>query len=197
MGQVLMVISTTVSALAALSIAVLTFFLVRATNRYAGETTTYVRLVQEQLNLLRAQLAAPLLLDVGPLQVMPQEVFVRCRHSGNASSFPAIITAIRLELRLFDSGEEAEFTDEQPLNNEVLKPGGTWRKWVRGLTVSKVVTLPAPGFLGLIRGAKERSVGRLTASLRFQRAGQTEQEEITREYWVRMTLFGPPKLDPL
>ncbi len=55
MGQVAIVISAVVSAASAAFIAVLTFFLVRATKAYTRETTTYVRLVQEQLNLLRAQ----------------------------------------------------------------------------------------------------------------------------------------------
>src|SRR5437588_2727052 len=98
MGQVLIEVATAVSALATVSIAVLTVFLVRATNRYVRETAAYVRLVQEQLNLLRAQLAAPLLLEAALLATPPQLV-VKCRHSGNASSLPAIIKAIRLELQ--------------------------------------------------------------------------------------------------
>lgn len=81
------------AALAALVSAVATAVMARFSWRLASSTERYVRLLQEQLNLLRAQLAAPLLLDVSIIQGVPLRLLVRCRHSGNPSSLPAIVKA--------------------------------------------------------------------------------------------------------
>ena len=191
-------VSTVVSALAAVSIAVLTFFLVRATNKYVQETTTYVRLAQEQLNLLRAQLAAPLLLDAVSLRTTPPQLLVRCRHTGNPSSLPALIKAIRLELWALDGNGSPELTDEQR-HDEVLKPGRTWARWIQGRVTAKLVILPAPSLLGFLfrHGPGHQVSGRLTVALSFLRAGQAELEEVVHEYEVHSRVLGPPRLSPL
>jgi hypothetical protein len=139
-------ISAIVSALAAVSVATLTFFLVRATN-------TYVRLVQQQLSLLRAQLAAPLLLDVSIIQGVPLRLIVRCRHSGNPSSLPAIVRTASVHVYPVESAEESEAGEEVSLN-DILKPGKTWSRIFAGAPSLKIGSLPAPSlWRALFHGA--------------------------------------------
>jgi hypothetical protein len=193
MGQVLIVISTAVSALAALSIAVLTFFLVRATNRYVKETTKYVCLVQEQLGLLRAQLAAPLLLDVDLFPGTPLQLFARCRHSGNPSSLSAIIKGVTLRIHAVGGGEETLALDDQHFD-DVLNPGKAWRKPVGPKVAAKIAGLRPPElWRALLHGGPwHQAAGGLSVTLRFQRAGQAEFEEVTRDYEVRTRALGGP-----
>ncbi len=191
MGQTWIVISAVVSALAAVSIAVLTFFLVRATNKYVGETTKYVRLVQEQLDLLRAQLAPPLLLDIELVPDAFLQLFARCRHSGNSSSLNVILKAIEIRMCPLEGGEEAEIADRQGLNDFLLKPGKTWSRHI----AVKIAALPTPRPWRF--WFRRQTVGRLNVTLQFQRAGQIETGEVQREYEVRTAFFPGPKLYPL
>jgi hypothetical protein len=59
--------------------------------------------------------------------------------------------------------------------------------------------LPAPGLFRFLfhQGPGHQISGRLTVILRFQRSGQTELEEIVREYEVHSRVLGPPRLSPL
>jgi hypothetical protein len=198
MGQVLIVISTAVSALAALTIAVLTFFLVRATGRYVQATIKYARLVQEQLDLLRAQLAAPLLVDVIFVQATAPQLIAKCRHSGNPSSLPAIIKAVSLRMSPLQGGGQDEVSDGFSLN-DILGPGKTWTKSFGGKIAVKIGGFPAPGLWRALfhGGPRQQTAARLSVTLRFQRGGQTELEEVTREYEVRTRHFGGPTLVPL
>lgn len=179
-------ISAVVSAFAALSIAVLTFFLVRATNRYVAETAKYVRLVQEQLNLLRAQLAAPLLLDVWFFNGASPQLTLKCRHSGGPSSLPAILKHAVLQFYPLEGPTEAEVSDEVSLN-QILSPGKTWSRSLTGKVAAKISRLPSPNpWHALFRGGPRlRAAGRLSVTLRFQRSGQAESEKASAEYEVR------------
>lgn len=199
MAQTFIVISTVVSALAALSVACLTLFLVRATNRYVAETAKYVRLVQEQLDLLRAQLAAPLFLSASFIQGTTPQLVVSCRHSGNPSSLNAILRAVTLQLLPPQGAEEAKEPEEHRLDNVVLKPGKTWRTSLGGTVALRIGRLPAPGFWRALLhgGPRQQTVARLCVTLRFQRGGQTDLEEVTSEYEVRTQHVGGPALVPL
>lgn len=192
MAQTFIVISTVVSALAALSVACLTLFLVRATNRY-------VRLVQEQLGLLRAQLAAPLFLSASFIQGTTPQLVVSCRHSGNSSSLNAILQAVTLLLLPLQDEEEVKGPEEHSLSNVVLKPGKTWRTSFGGTVALRIGRLPAPGFWRALLhgGPRQQAAARLSVTLRFQRGGQTDPEEVTSEYEVRTQHIGGPALVPL
>ncbi len=181
-------ISAIVSALAAVSVATLTFFLVRATN-------TYVRLVQQQLSLLRAQLAAPLLLDVSIIQGVPLRLMVKCRHAGNQSSLPAIVKAALVHVYPLQAGVETEATEEVPLN-DILKPGKTWSRTFVGAASLKIGSFTAPNLWHALfhGGQRQLVVATLSVTLHFQRGGQTELEEVTSEYEVRTRHFGGPAL---
>lgn len=184
-------ISAIVSALAAVSVATLTFFLVRATNRY-------VRLVQQQLSLLRAQLAAPLLLDVSIIQGVPLRLIVRCRHSGNPSSLPAIVKAALVHVYPLEGGVETEASEEVSIN-DILKPGKTWSRIFAGAPSLKIGSLPAPSLWRALfhGGPRQQMVATLSVTLHFQRGGQTELEQVTSEYEVRTRHFGGPALAAL
>jgi len=188
-----------VAAVAAIVSAVATAVMVRLSSRLARSTENYARLVQEQLDLLRAQLAAPLLLDVNFLQGPVPQLTARCRHSGNSSSLPAILTAVTLRLLLPEGSEESQETEEHRLNDDILKPGKTWSRSFGDTTALKIGRLPAPAFWRAVfhGGPRQQTAARLSVTLRFRRGGQTGIEEVTREYEVRTRHFGGPALEPL
>lgn len=189
MGQVLIVISAVVSAVAAASVAALTVFLVRATNRY-------VRLVQEQLDLLRAQLRATLVLDVRfSLVGVDSKFFVTCTHAGSLSSLPAIIKAVTLRTRPLEGREGGDAPDEHSFN-DVLQPGRTWSRLVGGSVAAKIAGMPPPGLLRALfhRGPWQQAVGLLSVTLSFERGGQARLEEVTRDYEVKTRLLRGPEL---
>lgn len=198
MAQTWIAVSAVVSALAALSIAALTFFLVRATNRYVAETAKYVRLAQEQLTLLRTQLAAPLLLNASSIHGSTPQICIVCRHSGSPSSLPAILRAVVLTVQPTNSGEDARVAEEVPVGDFVLQPGKAWSKALAGKIAAKVAVMPKPSLTRALfhGGIKKQTSGTLVATLRFQRAGQTETEEVTKEYEIRTHLLKGTTLVP-
>lgn len=92
-------------------------------------------------------------------------------------------------------GVETEASEEASLN-DVLKPGKTWSQTFGGAAAVKIGSLPAPNFWRALLhgGPRQQAVATLSVTLRFQRGGQTELEQVTSEYEVRTRHFGGPAL---
>jgi hypothetical protein len=136
-----------------------------------------------------------LLLDLGLFPGTPLQLFARCRHSGNPSSLSAIIKRLTLRIHPVDAGEETLALDDQHFD-DVLKPGNAWRKPVGPKVAAKIAGLRRPGVWRALlhRGPWQQAAGGLSVTLRFQRAGQAEFEEVTRDYEVRTRALGGPVL---
>ena len=193
MDRTLVAISAVISALAALSIVFLTCSLVGATKQYVAETAKYVHLVKEQLDLFRAQLAAPLLLDVSFVEGLTPQLTIRCRHAGNSSSLPIVLESVDLQL-VPRAGQAAS---EQHSLSDFLNPGRAWGRSFSGATASAIGRLPSPNSWHALfgRAPKQTSVAVLTVTLNFKRA--QEPDSVTRDYEVRKHYLRGRTLAPL
>jgi hypothetical protein len=180
------------AALAAAVSAAATVVMARFSWRLARSTEDYVRLTQEQLKLIRAQAAPPLLLDVAYISGASPELLATCRHSGNSSSLAAILKAVQVRICPLDNGERDEIADTQRLNDYLFKPGKTWSGRVAKEIAATIAVLRAPR--SRRSWFRRQSVGRLSVTLEFQRAGQNGIEQVTREYDVRTAFFPGPML---
>src|SRR5690348_10728283 len=94
-------------------IAVATVAYVIVTGFLWSATKSYVQLVQEQLDLLKMQLAPSLIIDLGLVSIgLNMEIAARCRHAGNPSSVSAILKTITLIVRAADTEGQSEVADE-------------------------------------------------------------------------------------
>ncbi len=179
-----------VAAFAALVSGAATIALARLTGRLTKATETYANLVREELDLLRAQLEAPLLFDV---QLSYPTCYARCRHFGSSNSLPIQIKRVELQLEATERLGSPLAKDEH-IFEDYLKPGKSWTKQVGQTVASKANLLPSPGFwAGLVGVApKQQKAGILTARLEFLRAG--ESAEIVREYEVWTHWLSMPRL---
>lgn len=178
-----------VAALAAIISAIATAVLSRLTSRLAKANENYARLMQEELRLLKAQMEVPLLMGIRWFAGLRPALNLTCEHPGAPTALPVIIRKTVIFFETSQKKESINISDEEDFR-DFLKPGTSWRRQVAPKISAHFLRSPKPNVFKVILRTQPRrfALGRLTVSLRYERAEKIE--ETSREYEVHAFFSG-------
>lgn len=194
-GSIIIAISTAVSAIAAGSIAILTWRLVNVTNRYVEETKKTRESAQEQLLLLREQwsyqVSPQVFLDIKtvPATLSSNKLVVHCHNYGRPEIF---VSEIEMNItdegrkgRLFRKDVKRPLMSGDPLEIDITDEvrEGVMKRSRGGLFSPRGDLLPDPEFEQISFSASR------DLWVTFYCLGNRHQKRLSGPLWLRQGLW--------